>query len=87
MHAKGLKYKSHSKVYWISLIIFICINRRKYWSHENFRNKIFDRYTRFGMPWTLFLKMSVYLCLCVSLGIYDKNFVARVARELINRIK
>ena len=71
----------------VSFITFFYVSWRKYWFRANFRFPVFDGFTRFGMSWTrfdYFWKMSVSLsvCLCVC----DKNFVASVARELMNRI-
>ena len=65
-------------VFIIYIFSFFYKNRRKYWFGGNFRLPVFDRFTRFRMSWTRF----DYFCL----SIWDKNFVASVARELLHGI-
>ena len=74
-----------------AIFIFFYISRKKYWFRANFWFPVFHGFTCFGMSWTrfdYFWKMSVCLSVCVSvcLCVCDKNFVASVARELMNRI-
>ena len=60
----------------------------KYLNCENFWLQVFYGFTSFGMSWTrfdYFYKMCLSVCL-VCLCVCDKNFVASVARELMNKI-
>ena len=69
------------------IITFFYVSRRKYWFRAKFRFPVFDGFTRFGISWTrfnYFWKMSV--CLSVCLHVCDKNFVAKVTRELMHGI-
>ena len=64
------------------IFTFFYINRRKCWFRANFRFPVLMDFD--GCPeheWDIFGKcMSFCLCVC------DKNFVASLARELMNRI-
>ena len=68
----------------ITIFTFFYISRRKYWFRANFLFLILMDLHVLGCPEHDFTMPGKCLSVCVC--VCDKNFVASVARELMNRI-